>query len=165
MVGAIYRALEQGWDLPSLDLTLQISQTAEDGRAKVRRAVEEGVDTVLVVGGDGMVSTMGAVLVGSDVALGVVPAGSGNGFARHFGIPLEPAKAIRALARAERRRIDVGTVNERPFFVTCGMAWDAALARSFAKSPFRGVLPYVFSGAYELLGYVPPAALGDAGCG
>ncbi|MFH0881070.1 MAG: diacylglycerol kinase family protein, partial [Lentisphaerota bacterium] len=155
MSGVIHRELADHWDVKGIDLTYQISRNAEDGRQKARRAIKDGVDTLLVVGGDGIVSTIGCELVGSSVALGVIPTGSGNGFARHFGIPLSPGKAVRALAAADRRAIDVGTANGRPFFVTCGMAWDAALVRSFQRSPVRGVLPYVFAAAYEFLGYIP----------
>ena len=153
--GAVLRDLTRYWDIPGCDISYQISKDAEDGRAKALRAVREGIDTVLVVGGDGMVSTIGSALVGSEVALGVIPTGSGNGFARHFGIPLVPEKAVRMLASAERRNIDVGTAQGRPFFVTCSMAWDAALVRSFEKSPVRGIVPYVFAAAYEFLGYIP----------
>lgn len=154
-VGAVEKVLTRTWDVDGIALTYQISKDVEDGRRKTRRAIEEGVDTVLVVGGDGMVNSIGGELIGSSVALGVIPAGSGNGFARHFGIPLTPAAAARALKRAQRRAIDVGTVNGRPFFVTCSLAWDGALVRTFDRSPVRGVLPYVFAAAYEYLGYEP----------
>ena len=147
--------LQKHWDVEGVDLTYQFSRSAEDGVAKVRRAVEEGVDTILAVGGDGMVNSIGGALVGSDVAFGVLPTGSGNGFARHFEIPLSVDRAAQELARGERRTIDVATANGRPFLITCSMAWDAAIVRSFEKSPVRGILPYVFAGAYELMGYVP----------
>jgi len=151
----IQEVFEQYWDHPGNDLTFQFSKSFEDGLAKTQRAVDEGVDTILVVGGDGMVNSVGSVLVGTDVVLGVVPTGSGNGFARHFNIPLIPQKAVQALVYAERQKIDVGQANGRSFFVTCSMAWDAALVRTFEKSPVRGVLPYVFAGAYELIAYEP----------
>ncbi|MBN1268766.1 MAG: diacylglycerol kinase family lipid kinase [Kiritimatiellae bacterium] len=151
--GQMQEVLERCWDMPGVDLSYQFSNSKEDGQAKARRALDDGVDTILVVGGDGMVNSIGSVLVGHDVALGVIPAGSGNGFARHFGIPLNPEGAARALVDAERRRIDVGTANGRPFFVTCSMAWDGSLVRHFEKSPVRGVLPYVLAAAYELFEY------------
>ncbi len=143
------------WDVDGCVLTHQISKSAEDGRLKARRAVADGVDVLIAVGGDGMINTIGGELLGSDVALGVIPTGSGNGFARHFDIPLIPGRAIERLAEATPRRIDVGTANGRPFFVTCSLAWDAALVRSFEKSPVRGILPYVLAGAYGLFEYRP----------
>lgn len=154
-VGSIERVLTSTWDVDGIELTYQISKDVEDGRRKTRRAIEEGVDTILVVGGDGMVNSIGSELIGSPVALGVIPAGSGNGFARHFNIPLQPEPAAQALAKAKRRTIDVGTMNGRPFLVTCSLAWDGALVRTFDRSPVRGILPYVFAAVYEYLGYAP----------
>ena len=152
---AMRRALDKAWDLSGSDLVYQFCQSGEDGYIKAKRAVEEGVDTILVAGGDGTINTVGKALIGSDVALGVIPAGSGNGFARHFGIPLTPAKAVSVLATASTRRIDVGIANDRPFFVTCSMAWDASIAKGFAQSHIRGVLPYIFAGVNEFLEYQP----------
>jgi len=151
--GSLRRALDRVWDRSDTDLTYRFCQGVDDGVAKTRRAVSEGADTVLVAGGDGTVNTIGRALVGSDVALGILPVGSGNGFARHFEIPLAPEKAAACLASASVRRIDVGFVNDRPFLVTCSMAWDAAIARSFEKSPVRGIVPYVFAGVYEFFEY------------
>ena len=137
------------------DVAYQFSRDVDDGRRKAERAVRDGVEILLVAGGDGMVNSIGGALVGTPVALGVIPTGSGNGFARHFGIPLDVAGAVAALARARRRAIDVGTANGRPFFVTCSLAWDAAIARRFAAFPFRGIAPYVFAAAAELITYAP----------
>lgn len=153
--GVVLRDLSRYWDVPGIDISYQISKHAADGQAKALRAIREGVDTILVVGGDGIVNTIGRALIGSEAALGVIPAGSGNGFARHFGIPLAPERAVDVLRRASRKKIDVGTANGSPFFVTCGMAWDAALVRSFEKAPVRGIVQYVFAAAYEFIGYIP----------
>ena len=137
------------------DVSYQFSRDVADGRRKAEGAVRDGVDALIVVGGDGMVNSIGSALVGTPVALGVVPTGSGNGFARHFGIPLDLPGAVRALARSRRRAIDVGAANGRPFFVTCSLAWDAAIVRGFEAFPFRGIVPYVFAAASELIAYEP----------
>jgi diacylglycerol kinase (ATP) len=150
---AVREALDRDWDVSGVDLIYQFTQSPQDGAEKVRRALQRGTDTVLVAGGDGTVSSVGRELIGSDVALGVIPAGSGNGFARHFEIPLDPRRAIAALARGRTRRIDVGVVQGRPFLVTCSIAWDAALVNSFEKMPLRGILPYVFAGVQEFFQY------------
>lgn len=152
-IGTLLNRIEEVWGRDGRVVGYQLSQSEEDGRAKARQAVEEGVDTLIVVGGDGMINTIGAELLDSPVSLGVIPTGSGNGFARHFGIPLQPARAVEALLKAAPTLIDVGVANGRPFFVTCSMAWDAALVKTFEKSPVRGILPYVFAAAYELFEY------------
>ncbi|MBL7016489.1 MAG: hypothetical protein ISR84_02910 [Kiritimatiellales bacterium] len=146
-------ALLEHWDLPGTELTFQFSKSKEDSKDKVSRAIDDGVGTLLVAGGDGMINTIGSLLIGTDVAIGVIPTGSGNGFARHFDIPLDPTKAVAALANAHIEAIDVGFANETPFFVTCSLAWDAALVKAFEKSPVRGVLPYIFAGVYEFFEY------------
>jgi len=148
-------ALDRYWDQPGTDLVYQFSQNPDDGINKARRAVEQGFDTILISGGDGTVSTISRVLVNTDVSVGIIPSGSGNGFARHFGVPLSLGRAVAALAHATVQKIDVGVVNGLPFFVTCSMAWDAAIVRSFEKMPVRGILPYVFAGVYELFEYKP----------
>jgi len=149
------QAFDRYWENDDMDLSYQFTQSKEDGIAKASRAVENGVDTIIVSGGDGTVSTISRVLVDTNVVLGVIPTGSGNGFARHFGIPLTVSKAVKALAGANVKAIDVGLVNDEPFFVTCSMAWDAAIVRTFDKSPLRGILPYVFAGVQEFFEYRP----------
>jgi len=148
-------ALLEHWDLPGTELTFQFSKSKEDSKNKVRWAIEDGVSTLLVAGGDGMINSIGSELIGTEIAMGVIPTGSGNGFARHFDIPLDPAKAVAALAAAQTKAIDVGYANDIPFFVTCSLAWDAALVHAFEKSPVRGVLPYIFAGVYEFFEYQP----------
>jgi diacylglycerol kinase (ATP) len=150
---AFWGLVERHWGGPDTDVTYQFSNDIDDGRRKAERAVRDGIDTLLVAGGDGMVNSIGGELVGTPVALGVIPTGSGNGFARHFGIPLDIPDAVQALARAKRRPIDVGSANGRPFFVTCSLAWDAAIAQRFEAFPFRGIAPYIFAAAAELITY------------
>ena len=143
------------WDREDQMVTYQLSKSKEDSERKVDYAIQNGVETIIVVGGDGMINSVGSHLLDTGVVLGVIPTGSGNGFARHFEIPLNPEKAIRCLAGGKAMDIDVGTANGRPFFVTCSLAWDAAIVKSFDKSPVRGVLPYIFAATYELFDYKP----------
>ncbi|HEY8241458.1 MAG TPA: diacylglycerol kinase family protein [Kiritimatiellia bacterium] len=154
-LGRIISAFEKEFARDAVELSYQVSRDIADGRAKAGRVLDAGVDTLIVVGGDGMVNTIGTVLIGSDVALGVVPAGSGNGFARHFGIPLSLERAVRVLRKADRKRIDVGVVDEHPFFVTCSMAADAVMVKYFERSPIRGIVPYLFGAAQTFFDYVP----------
>ncbi len=150
---SVRHALDRFWDQPGTELSYQFCQSKQDGFDKAQRAADRGADCVLVMGGDGTVNTVGRALIGREVSLGIIPVGSGNGFARHFEIPLTPDKAIEALARAAPREIDVGVVAGTPFFVTCSMAWDASIAKSFERSPIRGIVPYVFAGVQEFFEY------------
>lgn len=149
------RAMDKTWDKPGIDLSYQFCQNLFDSTAKVERAISSGVDTIIVVGGDGTVNSIGRMLIGSNVTLGIIPVGSGNGFARHFSIPLSPSKAALALAGGTVQTIDVGVVGDTPFLVTASMAWEAAITETFEKSPIRGILPYVLAGVQKLFEYVP----------
>ncbi len=149
------RVIEKVWEGNGRNLLFQFSQSPDDGREKVRSALRNGVDAVLVVGGDGMINSIGSELVHQSIPIGVIPAGSGNGFARHFKIPLQPEPAARALLDGKVLPIDAGCVNNRPFFVTCSLAWEGRLVEAFEKFPFRGLVPYIIAGTQQLIEYKP----------
>ena len=151
----VIQALHRYWETPENNLSIQFSSSKEDGKEKARKAVDEGAEVLLVAGGDGMINSIGSELIDSTTCLGVIPSGSGNGFARHFNIPLDIGQATSALVGAESKSIDVGYADNQPFFVTCSLAWDAALVQVFDKSPLRGILPYIFAAVYEFFEYEP----------
>jgi YegS/Rv2252/BmrU family lipid kinase len=95
------------------------------------------------VGGDGTVNEVGRSLIHTDTSLGIIPIGSGNGLARHLGIPMNLKKAVKQLNHSEPIRMDYGLVNNRPFFCTCGTGFDAYVSTEFAKGKKRGIMSYV----------------------
>ena len=103
-----------------------------------RRAAEAGYDVVLSVGGDGTANEVASGLLGSTTAMGVVPAGSGNGLARTLRIPIDADRALRELAGAVTRLMDVGRANGRPFLNVAGAGFDAAVGKAFHESALRG---------------------------
>lgn len=126
-------AAANGWHPP-----LFFETTVEDlGDGITRRALDEGVDAVLVAGGDGTVRAVSQALVGSGVPLAIVPSGTGNLLARNLGLPLDdPAMMILAAFDGETARIDAGIARlRRPggktdqlaFVVMGGMGLDAAM--------------------------------------
>lgn len=152
---AILSAIQKYWDRENIELTYQFSKSVGDGKRKVKQAIRDGIETVLIVGGDGIISSIGSELVGTDIVLGAIPTGSGNGFARHFNIPLDPKAAIRTLFNATEQRIDVGLIDKQPFLVTCSIAWDAAIVHQLEKLHLRGILPYFLAGAQQFFEYKP----------
>lgn len=107
------------------------------------RAVGQGADAVIAVGGDGTVNEVASVLVNTQVPLGIIPVGSGNGLALFLGIPKDVEKALLAVAAFMHRRIDSGMVNGTPFFNIAGMGFDAAVSSRFAATRMRGRFGYV----------------------
>ncbi|MHB1164734.1 MAG: diacylglycerol/lipid kinase family protein [Candidatus Nanopelagicales bacterium] len=105
--------------------------TADDpGPGQARRAMRDGASTVIAWGGDGTVTGVASALALTDVALGIVPGGTGNLLARNLGIPLDLPDAIDTALRGDDRRIDVldvylGKGQRRIGAVMCGTGWDA----------------------------------------
>src|SRR6185503_6958343 len=97
-------------EAPWTGFDLQLTKGPGDARRLAREAADAGFDAVLSVGGDGTANEAAWGLLHSPTALGLIPAGSGNGLARSLRIPLRPAAALRALQDAVVRRMDVGTV-------------------------------------------------------
>ena len=91
------------------------TQSGPDATAQARRAVVSGCDTVFACGGDGTIHDILQGLVGTEVALGIIPMGTANALAHDLGLPLRPEKAARAALSAEQRRIAVGKVEYRDF--------------------------------------------------
>ncbi len=95
----------------------------------VRKALKKGVDLVLVWGGDGMQQRCIDVLAGTDVALGILPAGTGNLLATNLDVPMTVEEAVATALRGERKRIDTGTVNGEHFAVMAGTGFDALMIK------------------------------------
>ncbi len=102
-----------------------------------------GFDAVVAVGGDGTVNEVASGIIHTNTALGIIPIGSGNGFARHLGIPLRTPRAIEMLNHSEAITVDYGKMGEQPFFCTCGTGFDAFIAEKFAQAGKRGFTTYV----------------------
>ncbi|OBH07117.1 MULTISPECIES: diacylglycerol kinase [unclassified Mycobacterium] len=103
---AIARLHERG-----VEVTEIIGDDARDARYLVGAELERGTDAVMVTGGDGVVSNALQVLAGTDVPLGIVPAGTGNDHAREFGIPTkDPAAAADVVADGWAETIDLGRI-------------------------------------------------------
>ncbi|BDC98098.1 diacylglycerol kinase family protein [Persicobacter psychrovividus] len=107
-----------------------------------RKAIGK-VDAVIAVGGDGTVNEVAAVLAGSDTPLGILPKGSGNGLARHLGIPMTMPHAIEWMAAAEVTPVDTIEVNGQFFINVAGIGFDAYVAHQFAKASTRGLATYI----------------------
>lgn len=120
-------------------------QTEYAGHAHelAREAVNERVDVVVAVGGDGTVNEVASALVNTETVFAVIPCGSGNGLARHQHIPLNIKGAIRVINEGKVRHLDYGTMGDKPFFCTCGVGFDAFVSQKFAEGSKRGFLSYI----------------------
>lgn len=140
---------EAGWADP-----LWLSTTVDDpGQGQTRQAVEAGVDVVFACGGDGTVMSCVAGLVGTDVALAILPAGTGNLLAANLGLSTDLAAGLQVAVERGRRRLDVGELDDgRCFVVMAGMGFDAKmLAATSEKAKARIGWPAYLGGALRHL--------------
>jgi len=100
-------------------------------------------DRIIAIGGDGTVNELGSALIGTDIPLGIIPLGSGNGLARHLGIPMSTNQAIQKALQSNFIEIDVLSWNNRPFFCTAGIGFDAEVAALFHQGNGRGLFNYI----------------------
>lgn len=114
-----------------------------------------GFDAVVAVGGDGTVNEVARGLRDTNTALGVIPVGSGNGFARHLRIPMVPARAIQMINHSEPVSCDYGMANDRMFVSTCGTGFDALVADQFAGAGKRGFTTYFQNAIKDVFSYAP----------
>ncbi len=118
-------------------------------------AVAKGYDSVIAAGGDGTINETAQALCGTAVKFGIIPAGSGNGLARHIGIPVNVDAALDVISRGIVAKCDYGTVNNLPFFCTFGVGFDAAVSHNFAKQSRRGLFTYLKSAFTQYINYKP----------
>ncbi len=116
-------------------------------------AISEGATKVIAIGGDGTINEVASALLNSNIPLGIIPMGSGNGLARHLQIPLQFDKALHKAINGTIISIDAGKWNERPFFCTAGIGFDAQVAAHFANRGKRGFLNYLYSTLVSLNQY------------
>jgi diacylglycerol kinase (ATP) len=140
-----------------VDVDVEVTRGPGDGRRLAAEAIVRGTDLVIAWGGDGTINEIGSALVSSNVPLGIVPAGSGNGLARDLGLPADPVRALTVAAGGSERRIDAGAFNDDLFFNVAGIGLDACIAERFAArgADRRGFGAYLRISARELWRYRP----------
>jgi diacylglycerol kinase family enzyme len=137
-----------GWPEP-----MWFETTADDpGARQTTDAVRNGAELVFACGGDGTVMACVTALAGSDVALAVLPAGTGNLLAANLGLTGDLAAGIEVVLQGGRRRIDVGRVGGQSFAVMAGMGLDAHMldATNATAKKHIGWLAYVGGAAQHL---------------
>jgi diacylglycerol kinase (ATP) len=142
---------KHGWSV-----LLQQTEKPGDATVMAHEAAQAGCDAVVVAGGDGTVNEAVNGLAGTQTALGVLPAGTGNLWARQLGIspysvanPLLTHEAVAGLTKGAIRRIDAGKANDRYFLCWAGIGLDAQVTTELEPRPRHtkhlGMLPYIIA--------------------
>ncbi|HSY62936.1 MAG TPA: YegS/Rv2252/BmrU family lipid kinase [Cytophaga sp.] len=135
----VYRTLQ----VDRSRIKIVLTRYAGHGREIAAQAAQEGIPYVISVGGDGTMNEIASSLLHTKTSLGIIPMGSGNGLARHLGIPLDPVKAIDLMNNFSIQTIDSGNISGIPFFCTAGIGLDAHVSKVFDELPTRGLKTYI----------------------
>jgi YegS/Rv2252/BmrU family lipid kinase len=131
------------------------TESIEHSREQAAAAAEAG-ETVVAIGGDGLVRILAGALMNTKSALGIIPSGRGNDFARVLGIPNEPAQAARLILEGDERLVDVADVNGLPYvgIASVGIDSDANRIANETKT-VKGNLVYFYAGMWALVQWKP----------
>ena len=151
----IPRLIDTVVDHDQNDVSIIATEYAGHAREIATDAVKDGFDVVVAIGGDGTVNEVGSSLCGTSTALAIVPCGSGNGLARHLRISMNASRALQVLNNGVVGEFDFCTVNDKPFFCTCGMGFDAKVSDKFANEGTRGFITYIKTTLTEYVKYNP----------
>lgn len=121
-----------------------------DATAATKKAVKRGARTIVVCGGDGTVRAAAEAVVGTPVALAVVPCGTANLLVSGLGLPTDIEDVVAAIVGGSRRRIDSAECNGRTFNVMAGVGFDVAMLGGAEATKERlGFMAYVVSAVRE----------------
>lgn len=141
-------------DLKGHYFKIVFTEYAGHAREIAAECSKTGVDIVVAGGGDGTMNEVCSALVNSpNTSFGLIPIGSGNGFARSLRIPLNSKMAILKLVDPDKCSIDVGIINDQYFFGTAGLGFDAEIGAKFQEFGTRGPLPYFYIALREFFKY------------
>lgn len=139
----VEKLIDQHLNRTLFDYEIVYTKAAKHATELAKQAVSRNFNIVVAVGGDGSVNEVARGLIGSTTAMAIMPAGSGNGFARHMKIPLDLKKAMNIINDAKEASIDTIQLNNETFINVAGVGFDAHIGWEFAKFGKRGFSSYL----------------------
>jgi len=136
--------------------TIERTQRPGDGTELARAAIADGAEFVMAAGGDGTVNDVAQPLVGTETALGVLPMGSGNDYARVLSIPGDLRSAAKVLAQHHVRAADVGDVGTHYYLNSLGMGIEGQIAQDYRNMRLlKGEVGYLSATLFEIVRFRP----------
>lgn len=135
-VEGLQQEIREAFGSSGIEPDIRLVEPAKLGEV-AREAAQGGYDVVVAVGGDGTVCSVAEGLIGTEIALGVVPLGTFNLFARDFDIPKDINEAVSIIVQGEKRGIDVGKVNDTHFLSYSSVGFYPRLVMERDQIGFR----------------------------
>lgn len=140
-------------DAYKYDIDIEITTSEEHTLIKASNAIKNKYDAIVAVGGDGTLNNVARYINHSEIVLGIVPMGSGNGFARELGISMDVKKSMQTINNWHIKICDTGIVNDTFFINLIGVGFDAHVTGLFANSKTRGLQTYARISLGEFMKY------------
>ena len=118
---------------------------AEDIKEATKDMVQKNYEAVYACGGDGTLNLISGNLINTPTAMGIIPFGSGNGYARHHHLPLDWKKAVQTMDAHHETLRDTGTINGVHFLNMAGVGYSAKISAEFKNVKGRGLRGYLKS--------------------
>ncbi len=139
----------------NMECGIEFTQSPGHATVLAKSAVEQKLDQVFAVGGDGTVNEVAQGLIGSEVAMGILPKGSGNGLARHLGIPMSFKESLAMIPLHRELVMDTLSVNGKLSVNVSGIGFDGHVAGLFANKANRGLMGYAKLVLKEFMSFEP----------
>ena len=148
----IWRRVETLLQEKKLNYLVRFTKTAKHATLLAKELASRGdIKAIVAVGGDGTIHEVINGLAGSNIPLGVIPAGSGNDFCRNLEIPLRCERALERILKHERKKIDIGRINDRYFGTVAGIGFDGKVADMINRSSYKKLFNFVRLGGVSYI--------------
>jgi YegS/Rv2252/BmrU family lipid kinase len=142
-------------NLYNVECTIEYTQRRAHASELAQDAQQRNFSLVVAVGGDGTVNEVAKGLLNSSVPMGIIPRGSGNGLARHLGIPMKITEALDSLFNSRVISMDTCTFNGHLSINVSGIGFDGHIANLFGELKNRGLAGYVKLALSEFIRFKP----------
>jgi diacylglycerol kinase (ATP) len=159
----IWRKIEKLLQESQINYQVHFTERPKHAVEIAKEVSSEICNVVVAIGGDGTIHEVANGLIDSNIPLGVIPAGSGNDFARALDIPMDYKKALERILMGKQRKIDIGRIGKDYYVSVAGIGFDGKVAEVNNASKYKqwlnffklGGLSYGFSFLHVLLKYRP----------
>ncbi|WP_018922764.1 diacylglycerol/lipid kinase family protein [Salsuginibacillus kocurii] len=158
-----WKQVEQALQAAEYAYTVRFTERPQHATELVEELVEKKVETIITIGGDGTIHEVANGLIGKDTALGLIPTGSGNDFARCLGVPNHYGQAFERIVANKTKQVDVLELEDKYCLTVTGIGFDGEVAKNVNRSSYKkylnrlrvGGLSYVVSVLETLRTYQP----------
>ena len=137
--------LQSIFPIETYAIIIKYSKYKKHATILTNQSVADGAHIIVACGGDGTINEVASCLLNTNIKLGIVPLGSGNGLASNLNIPRKILTSLYIIKQQKAIKIDVGSVNQKYFFSNAGLGFDATVIKNYESSNKRTLIGYILA--------------------